>query len=332
MSKLTIRKRSIRAIYFNLNTFSKNENLQLFCFRRNKLGAISKLLPWSGRTVLRGYCCKKVTAICIVACRVFSPARWFELEYMFGMSSQAMSEMFWQVLDDCTPMYESPFETMGINLLQQWARIHPDWISSNGPPSPNFIGFVNGTIIFMSRLGRPSLNQRSCYSGHKRRHCLVYLPVIMPDGLILYLYGPEFGYRHDKTLYRKIGLDDALQEHCEMYGQQFYVYVYSAFMMHSWLPITFNRSVATPAEHMFNTAMSNAWNAVEWSYKDVKQQFTTLYKSRSLKVRKASIALTYKMGLLLWNLKVCPHGGEQVGIYFECNSSSLEVYLFPLET
>lgn len=175
---------------------------------------------------------------------------------------------------------------------------------------PNCIDFIDGTKIFMSRPREPILNQQLCYSGHKKRQCLIYLTVTTPDGLMFYLYGSEVGSRHDVTLYRQSGLDDALQELCGIKGQQFYVYGNSAFIMRTWMQIAFNRSVATIAKNLFNNAMSSAREAVEWGYKDVKQKFTTLDISRILKVSKASIALMYKMDVWLWILKVCLHGGE----------------------
>ena len=100
--------------------------------------------------------------------------------------------------------------------------------------------------------------------------------------------------------------------------------------MRPWAQIAFNRNGATVAELLLNTAMSRCREAVEWSYKYVKQQFTTVDFSRMLKVLKATIALLYKMGVLLWNLKVCLHGGGQVGIYFQCQPPSMQSYLAPL--
>lgn len=146
----------------------------------------------------------------------------------------------------------------------------------------------------------------------------------------MYLYGPEVRRRHDITLYRDSGLDETLEQHAVIEGDQFYVYADAAFIMRPWLQISFNIAVATVEQIAFNTARSAAREAVEWGFKDVKQQFTSNDFSRMLKVRKSPIPLMYKMSILLWNLKVCLHGGGQVGIYFNCDPPSLEDYLFPI--
>lgn len=89
----------------------------------------------------------------------------------------------------------------------------------------------------------------------------------------------------------------------------------------------YNRALATPQQFEFNAAMSSVREAVEWSYKDIKQQFTTMDFARMLKVRKAPIAQMYKMSILLWNVKVCLHGGGQVGMNFGCAPPTLQEYL-----
>lgn len=69
---------------------------------------------------------------------------------------------------------------------------------------------MDDTKIFMSRLGGYNTNQECCYAGHKRRHCLVYLIVFSPDGLILYMHAPEVGHSHEITLYKQSSLDAAI--------------------------------------------------------------------------------------------------------------------------
>ncbi|KAG8177069.1 hypothetical protein JTE90_015721 [Oedothorax gibbosus] len=52
---------------------------------------------------------------------------------------------------------------------------------------------------------RPSINQEDFYSGHKRMHCLKYLDILCPDGMIVCLVGPFRGRRDDS----ETSLDDA---------------------------------------------------------------------------------------------------------------------------
>lgn len=180
-----------------------------------------KVLSWKGRTKRRRNFCSSLVATCIFTRRFLTPIRWFELEFMFGMSSQALSEIFWQLLHDFNPMYETLIQLLRMILVQNGVRMYADCISESGAPLPNCLGFMDGTKIFMSRPGGPNANQRSRYMEHKRLHCLIYLAITTPDGLILYLYGSEVGPRHDMMLYGHSGLDEALEKHLVIDGFQY---------------------------------------------------------------------------------------------------------------
>lgn len=330
MRKLTTRRMHIFLTNFNLNIFSTEESLRLFRFRPHELGKVSDVMDFRGQTVSRRYRCDRVTACCIVLRRLASPCRWYDLEHLFGMPTQALSEVFRQVLVDCKDKFYNLLGTWRMDVLETRARLYADCIQDSGAPLPNCVGFIDGTKIFMARPGGRNINQKACYSGHKRAHCLVYITVSTPDGLIAYLHGPEVGRRHDMTLYRQSGLDDSLSETLLIGGDQFYIYGDAAFLLRPWMQVGFNRAFATPPQLMFNSAMSAAREAVEWNYKDTKQQFTTMDFRRILKVRKSPVALMYKMSALLWNVKVCLHGGGQVSNYFRCTPPTLEQYLQPL--
>lgn len=86
-------------------------------------------------------------------------------------------------------------------------------------------------------------------------------------------------------------------------GRLYYLYADSAFILRWWRQIAFNRIVATLAQNAFNAAVDSDRESIEWSYKDVKQQFTMIDFLGMMKVRKAQIALNYKMSVLLWNPK-----------------------------
>lgn len=160
---------------------------------------------------------------------------------------------------------------------------------------------------------------------------LLYLTVTAPDGLILFLYAPNVGRRYDMTLYRQSGLDQEPQQNSVISGTQHYVYGDSAFIMSPRLQVAFNRTFVTLEQAVFNTDMSGPREGVEWSYKDVKQQFTSMDFSRTLKFLEAPNEPMYKMSALLWNLMVCFHRRGEVGTYFQCEPPTLKEYLFSLQ-
>ena len=149
LQKVVSRKRAIRAVYFNLNIFSTEECLRLFSFRQRDLSTVADVLAWSGKIERRRYTASNLTATCIVARRLSYPSRWFELEFLFGMSCQVISEIYWQILRECIPLYIKLFETLRSDLLNERARSFADCISQCGAPLPNCIGFMDGTKTFM---------------------------------------------------------------------------------------------------------------------------------------------------------------------------------------
>lgn len=326
------RQRAVRQIHFNLNIFSTELSLRLFRFRPSELGRVSTIVSFSGVTKRRRYRCDPITATCIMLRRLAFPCRWIDLEYTFGMSVQMMSEVFLETLEAFSPNMNALLCSFRVDLLHCKAVHYAQCIAGQGAPLERCVGFLDCTKVFISRPGGPACNQKACYSGHKRAHCLVYLTITTPDGLILYMYGPEEGRRHDMTLYRKSNLDEVMQHSLMIEGEQFYVYGDNGFVMRPWMQIGFAPSLAGPYESMYNSAMSSAREAVEWSYKDLKQNFVSNDFRRQLKVRKAPIALMYRASAVLWNMKVCMNHGGEVSTYFQCTPPTLDQYLDPLNT
>ncbi|GIY63022.1 DDE Tnp4 domain-containing protein [Caerostris darwini] len=85
------------------------------------------------------------------------------------------------------------------------SRYHTTAWSSN----KNCWGFIDGTA---RAICRPSKNQEQYYSGHKRKHCLKYLSVICPDGIITTLVGPYPGRRHDSGILQESNLYAELEK------------------------------------------------------------------------------------------------------------------------
>ena len=89
----------------------------------------------------------------------------------------------------------------------------------------------------------------------------------------------------------------------------------------------FPRLTADTAQTIYNAKMSAVREAVEWSYKDVKQMWSSQDFKRMLKVGKARIGLFCTAAALLCNFKVCLGCGGQVASYFNSRALTLERYL-----
>ena len=136
---------------------------------------------------------------------------------------------------------------------------------------------------------------------------MIYKTITTPDGLMFYLYGPEVGRGHDMTLYRESGLDVSLQQNMVVDGKQYCLYADAAYILRVYLQVAFPRASATPTHRVYGALMSAVREAVEWTYKDLKQMWSSQDFKRQRKIRKCPIALLYKAAELLWNVKKCLH-------------------------
>ena len=65
-------------------------------------------------------------------------------------------------------------------------------------------GFVDRTVI---EICRPIDNQRLCYSGHKKKHCLKFQAIMTPNGLISSLCGPIVGRHGDWYIFQTTSVE-----------------------------------------------------------------------------------------------------------------------------
>lgn len=102
-------------------------------------------------------------------------------------------------------------------------------------------------------------------------HCLMYILITTPDGLISALNKPINGRSLDLTQFRSSGWEADLQLVRSIDEIQYYVYADSAFTILPYLQVPFGAVCATLQQVPFNHAMSEVRVAVEWNYKKLKQ-------------------------------------------------------------
>ena len=99
---------------------------------------------------------------------------------------------------------------------------------------------------------RPSRNQREVYSGHKRCHgSLKYQSVSSPCGLIVDLYGPVPGRRHDMHLLRESRIVERLRE-VNVHGTVYRVYGDPAYPITDVILRAFRGLHLTPVQREIN--------------------------------------------------------------------------------
>ena len=198
-----MRTRHISFSSFNLNIFREASCLRDFRFRAHEIRRIRNIVGWIlGVTTRSRYRCSATTATCLVMRRLASPCRWADMEVMFGMTSWAMSEVFWEVVETFQSNCAKLITQFRSDLRVIRAALYAQAVRDLDAPLDNCVGFMDCTKIQMCRPGGTGAFQRSVYSGHKRFHCLICQSITTPDGLMMHLFGPEVGRRHDLTLYR----------------------------------------------------------------------------------------------------------------------------------
>lgn len=183
------------------------------------------------------------------------PVRWLNMEYMFGMRFSALCDVYWEVVKSPIEKQRHLLTTFRQSLVHDPAAKCARAAKEVGLPLSNCFGFIDYTKVQMYRPEGSGRDQRACYSGHKRFHCLVYQTITTSDGLISNMYGPEVGRQHDLTLYRKSGLNRALQEALLIDGIQYCMYGDAAHMLKAWLQLRFRSERSTMKE----TSLMRQW-------------------------------------------------------------------------
>ena len=317
---------------FNINSLSDEECLIKFRFMRKDVGLISELIPWDKcldeqgkmRTSRRRYRIDPMEATALLLRRLSTVSRCVDLQEEFGKHSACLNETFYHTLELFHSKFSPLVTTWPHEILKDRAEYYSKVISEKGSPLDNVVGFIDGTAV---EIARPSgLGQRATYSGHKRRNCVKFQAVSTPDGLILHIFGPVEGRRHDMSLYRESNIDSLLQDSMNINGIQYCLYGDPAYFLRPYLQVGYQGSSFTADQTVFNASMSKVRIAVEWAFRDVKMYFTHVDFPRKLRMGITPGGLLYICTVILWNFRVCLYG-SQTAEYFDCDPMSIVEYL-----
>ena len=89
--------------------------------------------------------------------------------------------------------------------------------------------------VLFSMRNRPTRDQRLYYNGHKRKHAIKFQGVVTPDGIVVDLFGPELGARHDVHLLNESGVVLTLTQHMSPSGDPYLLYGNPAYGMSTHL-------------------------------------------------------------------------------------------------
>lgn len=168
--------------------------------------------------------------------------------------------------------------------------------------------------------------QRAVYSVQKRVHCLVFQSLATSERLIFSLNGPtEVGLLDLPLIYQGRG-SDIWPDWLYIEDVWYYIYGDLAYLPRTWIERSFTRGICFSQEEAFNLEMSEVCTALEHSWKDQKQLWTSQNFALQIIVRKAVVMLLCKMLALQTIFRVFLYGGGQIIAYFEYQPPTLEEY------
>ncbi|KAF7292641.1 hypothetical protein MIND_01162000 [Mycena indigotica] len=250
--------------------------VEQFRFRRHEIYLLSDILDLPPVIVCSQSRVKEdsASALCMLLCRLVHVSRLVDVEMQFGWERSRFSRITrttasliwnrWKHLLRFDPHRLTPEKlTYFATVMQQ-----------RGAPLDCVSAVIDGTL---RKIARPITNQRLVFNGWKRIHCLKYHSLITPDGIVIHIYGPVEGRRHDETVYQQSGLSALLEKHfVKPDGSPLFIYGDPAYTVAGRVLAGYKGAALSPEQIQFNTLMSRCREPVEWSFKEVVQQFPFL--------------------------------------------------------
>ncbi|KAF7343200.1 hypothetical protein MVEN_01751200 [Mycena venus] len=267
------------------------------------------------------------TALCMLLRRLASPARLCDIEMQCGWEATRFSRITrlvaqhiynrWKHLLRFDPTRLTPY------VLEQFAQC----MHAKGSPHSHVCSLMDGTL---EEISRPTRNQRLVFNGWKRMHCLKYHVIISPDGMIIHVFGPIEGRRHDEMCFKQSGVLQILEKHFWTPGtpethKPLIVYGDPAYTVSTHVCTPYKGAALTEAQHLFNTRMSRIREPVEWVFKEIGDQFGFLNFTKNQKLLLQPVGLYYLVAVLLCNCHTILHH-LQISQYFRCKPPTLAEY------
>lgn len=113
---------------------------------------------------------------------------------------------------------------LGGSFIVRGTELYCTSISARSPTLQRCIGFIDFTVIRVTRPGGHNLKERLIYNEHNRAHVLKFQALRAPSGIILHGFGPAEGRFYDMTLYWRRKFEKGLQDSTPVCGVQYHVY------------------------------------------------------------------------------------------------------------
>lgn len=305
-----------------------------FRFTALKLEELHFRLFGEQRVVVVGHeAFNTMEALLVTLQKLAFPTRLRTLSDDYGRHVSTLSRMFnWVVLEYMADHHA--------RLFGNPARFRPfvrDWIHAARDKGVPFdgIGAIDGTRMGIARPGR---YQELCYNGYFGGHCLNYLLLVGANGLVLTMYGPVEGTRHDAHLFRVGAFHERLEQ---LLGGHRAAYPLvgvgadSAFPQTEYVYPIIKSTKANPVlpgspERAYNTSNSRLLRIIsEWGVKQTKLHWKALGLTAEMPLWRpgCGVGNLFCFATFLSNAMSCSRGGNQISSYYGLAAPSLEIYM-----
>ncbi|KAH9154499.1 hypothetical protein AeRB84_003416 [Aphanomyces euteiches] len=122
-----------------------------------------------------------------------------EIAMTFGREPSELCRIFSHVLDFLYEKYKVELE-FDADMLNECGVLSRNAIADKTGVQSSCAAFIDGTV---RPIARPTYFQKQAYNGCKRVHSIKFQSVSLANGLIVAMYGPIEGRRHDIILLKR---------------------------------------------------------------------------------------------------------------------------------
>lgn len=241
---------------FELDSLSDDECKSEFRFLKHDIYALLDVLNLPDKISCQNrFSVNSDEALCLLLRRFAYPCRYEDLVPRFGRPVPQLSMVVSETMDLLYARFGNLLSSLNQPWLSQANLV--DFSQSiywKGAALDNCWGFIDGTV---RPVARPGEYQRVLFNGHKRVHAIKFQSVVAPNGLIVNLFGPVEGRRHDSGMLAMSGLLPMLETHCiAPTGQPLCLYGDPAYPLRVHLQGPFKGAALTAQQQLFNLSMS----------------------------------------------------------------------------
>jgi len=247
------------------------------------------------------------------------------LQHLFGRSKVELSYIFNEVLDCIYTLHGHLLTALNTPWLshQNLDRFAAA-VNERGGPLENCWGFIDGTV---RRICRPQQNQTLVFNGHKRVHGIKFQSIVAPNGIVVHLYAPIEGRRHDAGMLRESDVEAQMEHHItNPNGEVYSMYGDPAYPLSPFIISPYRGGVISANQMRFNKKMSVIRSCIGWTFGKIISLFAYLDNKKNQKLYLQSVGKYYKVAVLFTNCHNCLYGSE-TSSFFGLDPPSLHDYL-----